>query len=72
MTNKQIKNSFVDLFNVLKFSRFIAQPYILSLSFNIITLISHKLVMRGYHNADVLLHDMLQRLLLLFVEQTNL
>jgi len=26
MTNKQIKNSCVDFFNVLKFSRFIAQP----------------------------------------------
>ena len=26
MTNKQIKNACVDFFNVLKFSRFIAQP----------------------------------------------
>ena len=31
MTNKQIKNSCVDFFNVLKFSRFIAQPCICEL-----------------------------------------
>ena len=30
MTNKQIKNSCVDFFNVLKFSRLIAQPCITS------------------------------------------
>jgi hypothetical protein len=31
MTNKQIKNSCVEFFNVLKFSRFIAQPCIMFL-----------------------------------------
>jgi hypothetical protein len=31
MTTKQIQNSCVDFFNVLKFSRFIAQPCIIGL-----------------------------------------